>query len=212
MGLFKGIKALVGVTKQARELQEQQQVQAGYQPGMGGMVSQMGDMVGQMNEQLKDLADQSGDEQRLLAEGIPGEAVIVAMGTPARGAVRFNLDIDLEVYVDGRAPYRVANQYIVPASAPIGQGVRLPVRVDPSEPAKIAIDWDHVAQRPPRGEVRPAGAPEPSTPAQAPAGGVATQPGGGDWVAQLERLAALRDSGALTDAEFELQKARLLGN
>ncbi len=212
MGLFKGIKALVGVTKQARELQEQQQVQAGYQPGMGGMVSQMGDMVGQMNEQLKDLADQSGDEQRLLAEGIPGEAVIVAMGTPARGAVRFNLDIDLEVYVDGRAPYRVANQYIVPASAPIGQGVRLPVRVDPSDPAKIAIDWDHVAQGPPRGEVRPAGAPEPSTPAQAPDGGVATPPGGGDWVAQLERLAALRDSGALTDAEFEQQKARLLGN
>jgi hypothetical protein len=204
VGLFKGIKALVGVTKQARELQEQQQVQAGYQPGMGGMVSQMGDMVGQMSEQLKDLADQSGDEQRLLAEGILGEAVIVAMGTPARGAVRFNLDIDLEVYVDGREPYRVANQYIVPASAPLGQGVRLPVRVDRTDPAKIAINWSHVAQGPPRGEVRPAGATEPSTPPEA--------AGGGDFVAKLERLAALRDSGALTDAEFEQQKARLLGN
>ena len=155
MGLFKGIKALAGLTKQAKQLQDQQQQQAGYKPGMGGMMSQMGDMVGQMSDQLKDLNDQSGDQQRLLAEGIPGEAVIVAMGTPARGAQRFNLDIDLEVHVSGRAPYRVANQYIVPASAPIGQGARLPVRVDPNDPAKIAIDWDNFAQAPARGEVRP---------------------------------------------------------
>ncbi len=33
----------------------------------------------------------------------------------------------------------------------------------------------------------------------------------GDRVAQLERLAALHRSGALTDAEFEAEKARLLG-
>jgi len=32
-----------------------------------------------------------------------------------------------------------------------------------------------------------------------------------DPIAQLERLAALRDSGALTDAEFAAAKAKLLG-
>ena len=195
MGLFKGIKDLADMTKQAKQLQEQEQEKAGYKPGMGGMMSQMGDMVGQMNEQLKDLTDQSGDQQRLLAEGIPAEAVIVAMGTPARGAQRFNIDIDLEVYVSGQAPYRVANQYIVPASAPIGQGARLPVRVDPNDPAKIAIDWDNVARGPARGEVRPVGG-----------------DGGGDSLAELALLARLRDSGALTDAEFEQQKARILGS
>jgi len=194
VGLFKGIKDLANVTKQAKQLQDQQQEKAGYKPGMGGMMSQMGDMVGQMNEQLKDLTDQSGDQQRLLAEGIPAEAVIIGMGTPARGAQRFNLDLDLEVHISGQAPYRVANQYIVPASAPIGQGARLPVRVDPNDPAKIAIDWDNVASGPARGEVRPAGG------------------GGGDSLAELERLARLRDSGALTDAEFEQQKARILGS
>ena len=47
--------------------------------------------------------------------------MIVAMGTPARGAQQFNLDLDLEVHVSGRAPYMVANQYIVPASAPSGR-------------------------------------------------------------------------------------------
>jgi hypothetical protein len=32
-----------------------------------------------------------------------------------------------------------------------------------------------------------------------------------DPIGQLTQLAALRDSGALTEAEFETQKARLLG-
>ena len=35
---------------------------------------------------------------------------------------------------------------------------------------------------------------------------------GGDNLAELERLAKLRDSGALTDAEFEQQKAKILGS
>jgi hypothetical protein len=35
---------------------------------------------------------------------------------------------------------------------------------------------------------------------------------GGDHLADLERLAKLRDSGVLTDAEFEQQKAKILGS
>jgi hypothetical protein len=36
---------------------------------------------------------------------------------------------------------------------------------------------------------------------------------GGDHLAELERLAKLlRDAGALTDAEFEQQKANILGS
>lgn len=209
MGLFKGMKDLAGVTKQAKDLQEQQQKEAGYKPGMGGMMSQMGDMLGQANEGLKDLADQSGDQSRLLTEGIDGEAVIVGMGTPARGAQQFNLDMDLEVHVSGRQPYRVANQYIVPASATLGQGVKLPVKVDPNDPAKLAIDWANAATGPARGEVRPAG--DSGFSAVPPAAPASTS-GGGDSVAELERLAKLRDSGALTDAEFEQQKAKILGS
>ena len=36
-------------------------------------------------------------------------------------------------------------------------------------------------------------------------------PAAGDPIAQLERLGELRDKGVLTDAEFEAQKAKLLG-
>ena len=55
MGLFKGMKDLASLTKQAKDLQEQQQQQAGYKPGMSGQFQQMGDMLSQANEQLADL-------------------------------------------------------------------------------------------------------------------------------------------------------------
>jgi hypothetical protein len=207
MGLFKSMKDLSSLTKEAKQLQRQQQQEAGYKPGFGGQMSQMGDMLSQAKDQLADLTDSSGERAGILANGIAGQGVIVAHGTPERGAQWFNLDIDMEVHVSGRQPYRVNNQYMVPAGATLGQGVSLPIKVDPNDPAKIAIDWESAQSAPQRGEVRPVGgsgfAP---APAPAPAGG------GGDHVAELERLAKLRDSGALTDAEFEQEKAKILGS
>jgi hypothetical protein len=133
--------------------------------------------------------------------------VIVSHGVPARGAQWFNCDIDMEVHVSGREAYRVNNQYMVPASATLGPGIALPIKVDPNDKAKIAIDWDSAGTAPQRGEVRPATGAAPATGAmgQAPAAPA-------DPVAELERLAKLRDSGALTDAEFEQQKAKILGS
>jgi Short C-terminal domain len=207
MGLFKSMKDLSSLTKDAKQLQRQQQQEAGYKPGFGGQMQQMGDLIGQSKEMLADLNDTSGERAGILANGIAGQGVIVAHGTPERGAQWFNLDIDMEVHISGRQPYRVNNQYMVPAGATLGQGVTLPIKVDPNDPAKIAIDWDSAQAAPARGEVRPVGgsgfAP---APAPAPSGG------GGDHVAELERLAKLRDSGALTDAEFEQQKAKILGS
>lgn len=207
MGLFKGMKDLAGLTRQAKQLQEQQQQQAGYKPGMAGQFQQMGDMLSQANEQLADLRAQQSGTSGLLAEGIAGEGLVVAHGVPARGAQWFNMDIDMEIHVPGRAAYRINNQYMVPAGATLGPGVRLPVRVDPNDPSKIAIDWSSAPRAPAAGEVRPVDGAAGFTPA--PSAGSAD--GGGDTVAELERLAKLRESGALTDAEFEQQKARILG-
>jgi hypothetical protein len=203
VGLFKSMKDLSSLTKQAKELQRQQQQDAGYKPGFGGQMQQVGDMLSQANEQLADLTDSSGERAQILANGIPGQGVIVAHGTPERGAQWFNMDIDLEVHVSGRRPYRVNNMYMVPAGATIGQGVTLPIKVDPNDPSKIAIDWDASQRAPARGEVRPTGD-SGFTPAP--------QAGGVDHIAELERLAKLRDSGALTDAEFEQQKEKILGS
>jgi Short C-terminal domain len=206
VGLFKSMKDLSSLTKEAKQLQRQQQQEAGYKPGFGGQMQQMGDMLSQAKDQLADITDASGERAGILANGISGQGVIVAHGTPERGAQWFNLDIDMEVHVSGRQPYRVNNQYMVPAGATLGQGVSLPIKVDPSDPAKIAIDWDSAQKAPARGEVRPVGGPG-FAPAPAPSGGR-----GDDHLAELERLAQLRESGALTDAEFEQQKAKILGS
>lgn len=209
MGLFKSMKDLSSLTKEAKQLQRQQQQEAGYKPGFGGQMQQMGDMISVAKDQVGDLTDSSGERAGILAEGIGGTATIVGMGTPARGAQWFNLDLDLEVNIPGRQAYRVANQFMVPASASLGQGVTLPVKVDQNDPAKIAIDWDSAPKGPAAGEVRPVAGSGGFAPAPAP-----TPPagGGGDHLADLERLAKLRDSGALTDAEFEQQKAKILGS
>jgi hypothetical protein len=208
VGLFKGMKDLANVTKEAKQLQEKQQAEQGYKPGMAGQFQQMGDMLDQAGDQLKELNEQQSGQSGLLAEGIPGEGVIIAHGVPARGAQWFNMDIDMEVHVGGKAPYQVNNQYLVPNGATLGPGVRLPIKVDRMDPAKIAIDWDAAQKAPARGEVRGAGG------ATTPAGAPAQTPssGGGDSVAELERLAKLKESGALTDAEFEQQKAKILGS
>jgi hypothetical protein len=190
MGLFKSMKDLKDLTKGAKELQNQQLQDQGYGTGLKGQMSQMGDMISQSKEMVSELNDDSGDRGRILAEGLAGEGVILGMGTPERGAQWFNLNIDLEVHVSGSDPYRVNKMYLVPATAQLGQGVRLPIKVDPSDQAGIAIDWDQAPKPPADGVVRP----------------------GTDTVGQLEKLAKLRDSGALTDAEFEQQKAKILGS
>jgi hypothetical protein len=205
VGLFKSMKDLSDLTKQAKQLQRQQQEEQGYEPGFKGQMQQMGDMLSSANEQLADLTGQSEERSEILANGIPGEGVIVAHGTPERGAQWFNLDIDMEIHVSGRQPYRVNNQYMVPAGAALGQGVTVPIKVDPNDPSKIAIDWESAKRAPQRGEVRPVGG-SGFTSAAAPSSG------GGDNLAELERLAKLRDSGAVTDAEFEQQKAKILGS
>jgi hypothetical protein len=53
------------------------------------------------------------------------------------------------------------------------------------------------------------GAPVAEAPAAAPAAPPAA-PAQPDKIAQLTQLAALKDSGALTEAEFETEKAKLL--
>lgn len=212
MGLFKSMKDLSEITKSAKELQNQQLQEQGYGTGMKGQMAQMGDMISASKEMLSDMTEQSGERDRLLAEGIDAEGVIVGMGTPARGAQWFNLKIDLEVHVSGRAPYRVNKQYLVPASAQLGQGVRLPIKVDPNDQAAIAIDWDRARTGPAEDVVRPAGD---APPAPSPTGGLASSgsaPGSPDAITQLEKLVKLRESGALTEAEFEQQKAKILGS
>jgi Short C-terminal domain len=50
-----------------------------------------------------------------------------------------------------------------------------------------------------------------AAPAQPPPAQAAPAPGGSDLVAQLKQLTDMKSAGALSDAEFEAAKAKLLG-
>jgi hypothetical protein len=140
MGMFKDMFKL---TREAQELKRNTPTPS------------MGEMVGQMREQVESMNAQQADAGELLAEGVPGKAIIREMGTPERGAAWFNLTLDLEVHPRNREPYRVANEYLVPAAVPLAPGVELPVKIDAADPAKIAIDWDNAQSGPALGQIRP---------------------------------------------------------
>jgi hypothetical protein len=140
MGMFKDLFKL---TREAKELKRNTPTPS------------MGEMVGQMRETVESINAQQADSGRVLAEGTPATAIIRDLGTPERGAAWFNLMLDLEVRPTIGRPYRIANEYLVPASAQLEPGVELPVRVDANDPAKIAIDWGNAPEGPPLGEIRP---------------------------------------------------------
>jgi hypothetical protein len=77
------------------------------------------------------------------------------MGPPQRGAAWFNLQLDFEVHPSTRDPYMVAVEILVPQAANLVPGAELPVRIDPNDPAKIAVDWDKVDKGPQLGEIKP---------------------------------------------------------
>jgi hypothetical protein len=112
---------------------------------------------------------------------------------------------------------------------PVVPGTRFDVLVDPSDPQDLALPTDPTYTLPGGGTWAPehglAGALADASrrgdaqevmrltaQARATAPRVASSPGGeGDTIEQLERLSKLHDSGALTDEEFNAQKAKVLG-
>lgn len=155
MGLFKSIRALAGMKKQMKAVQGQAMEQTGFPTDVGGQIAMAGGLLDQVGGILAGLGEAEADRTRLMSAGVDGRATIVSMGVPARAARLYNLTIDLEVTVPGRDPYRVANQYMVPGWARPAVGATLPVKVDPGDPAKIAIDWDAMPKPPEPGVIRP---------------------------------------------------------
>jgi hypothetical protein len=86
-------------------------------------------------------------EQALLESGSPGRATITRF-TDTGVLVNFNPQVvlDLSVAVGGRAPYEIQLTTTVPPShlSRLRAGVDVGVRVDPSEPRRLAIDWSAV--------------------------------------------------------------------
>ena len=189
-----------------------------------------------------------------IKDGVKGKAVVQSASMPTESATSTNVQMWLDVYVDGWEPYRVEHHCIVKMSKHPSPGETLPVVVDRENKERIDVQWDEVKtvdeiMREGRPGAMPGvnvtmGQPQVINLSGAGLNGdlneqiqqameIAQQamqqsqhqgmPGAdppeadgpsGNMVAErlaaLERLAGLRDSGVLTDAEFEAEKAKLL--
>jgi hypothetical protein len=172
-----------------------------------------------------------------IKDGLTGSAVVQSSSVPTEAARSYNVSMWLDVYVEGREPYRVKHECMVKAGKHPWPGTTLPVVVDRENPDRIDIQWEDVMTV----DEQMAGAPGPAAPGAPAAGqpqvidlrgtelaeqlrdaltaagaapeGAAPEGSGNmveDRIAKLERLSRLRESGVLSEAEFEAEKARIL--
>jgi hypothetical protein len=85
--------------------------------------------------------------RKILKKGKPGRANIVTMGALDRGGTSFNLPMTLHVYVEGMTPYEVRDQWMVKAKDTVALSGTIPVKVDPEDQSRVAIDWDGLREQ-----------------------------------------------------------------
>jgi len=172
---------------------------------------------------ISSLADDRG-EGDILRRGTPTKAVVQGIATPVPDD-RFAMQVPLDVYPpDGGAPYRI--DYVFPTArmkAALSIGMEIPIKVDPGDMTRIAVQWD--AQKAAiasvggdlaamqQGLASTYGGVADAAMRQTMAGqgatvGTAAAPS--DPLEKIAQLAKLRDSGAITEAEFAAKKTELL--
>jgi hypothetical protein len=194
MGFLKGMRDLKGVSDHH-----------------GGMPS--------VRQSFKDIGAAVDDrgEREVMKKGTPAKAVAKGFAEPVPGD-RFAMQILLEVHPPSGAPYEV--KYVFPTTrmkAAITVGMEIPVKVDPEDPQRIAVQWD--AQQ---ASIAAAGGDVAAVMGgmQSTYGNVADQAmrdaqaktQAEDPAAKLKKLAEMRDAGLITSDEFEAKKKDLLAD
>lgn len=144
---------------------------------------------------------QTGERATAVIEGVEGTGVSIN-NCP-------QVYLTLRVRPRNGAEFVHQRKVVLPFGSVVQPGYLIDVAYDPLNPSQVALETDpryvatlpaqYLKTRPPEAEpaaVAAAAAPDSSPPT---------------LIDQLERLAKLRDSGVLTDAEFEDQKRELLG-
>jgi hypothetical protein len=138
--MFKDLKKM---SDQGKEMQKAQ----GKRTGMIGMLRDMPDTISQASAAVDDAMALQADmqkQQALLQTGTPGKATIKNF-TDTGTLVNFNPQVvlDLEVALDGKAPYQAQLTTSVPQVylGRLQAGGAIGVKVDPADPSSIAIDW-----------------------------------------------------------------------
>ena len=193
-------------------------------------------MLGKPSKRLKKQLEESGKRANATVVEIAEKGMAVTRGAEGViGNTELALKTHLRVQPEDEPEFEVKKRFSFPQLAVPSAGQTVPVLYDPSDHDKIIVDYSPEAQqsaalsaagvdpnaigqlmeqaqqlRAQAGQVQPGQIPDiskmglPGMASQAPA------QAGPDPVEQLERLAKLKESGALTDAEFQAEKAKIL--
>jgi putative oligomerization/nucleic acid binding protein len=184
----------------------------------GGMPSMRGAF-----KDISALADDRG-EGEILKNGIPAKGVVKGFAEPVPGD-RFAMHIPIEVHPREGEPYVVDHVFSsARMKAAVSVGMEIPIKIHPNDPNKIAVQWD--AQK---ASIAAAGgdmaavqqgfqntysgaadAAMRQAMANQQAGAGAAPAAKQDPAERLKKLGELKDSGVLSDEEFEAKKAEIL--
>jgi Short C-terminal domain len=192
-------------------------------------------MLGKPSKKLKKELEENGRRATATVVEIAEKGMAVTRGAEGViGNTELALKARLRVQPDDEPEFEVKRRFSFPQLAVPSAGQTVPVLYDPRDHDKLIIDYSPEAQQ--SAALSAAGV-DPSQigqlmqqaqQLQAQAGqmqdgmpdmgqkpGMAQPPPAqpqADPVEQLEKLAKLKESGALTDAEFQAEKAKIIGS
>jgi Short C-terminal domain len=192
-------------------------------------------MLGKPSKKLKKELEENGRRATATVVEIAEKGMAVTRGAEGViGNTELALKARLRVQPDDEPEFEVKRRFSFPQLAVPSAGQTVPVLYDPRDHDKLIIDYSPEAQQ---GAALSAAGVDPSQigrlmqqaqQLQAQAGqmqggmpDMGQMPGMGqpapaqpqaDPVEQLEKLAKLKESGALTDAEFQAEKAKIIGS
>lgn len=188
-------------------------------------------MLGKPSKKLKQQLEESGKRANAVIVEIAEKGLAVTRG--AADNVVSNTEIALKTHLrvqpEDEPEFEVKKRLSYPQLSVPSAGQTVPVIYDPEDHDKIIVDYSTAGQEQAAlsaagidadslGDLMNQAAALQQAALQAQQGQAGmpgmTQPAGPaqpDPVGQLERLAALKEKGALTEAEFEAEKAKILG-
>jgi transposase-like protein len=182
-------------------------------------------MLGKPSKRVKKDLEENGKRANATVVEIAEKGMAVTRGAEGViGNTELALKTHLRVQPDDEPEFEVKKRFSFPQLAVPSAGQTVPVLYDPNDHDKIIVDYSPEAQQSAAftaAGIDPNQISQLMQQAQQMQGGMGQMPGATapapaqpqpNSVEQLEKLAKLKESGALTDAEFEAEKAKILGS
>ena len=167
-------------------------------------------------------------KSKRMSQPVRGTAQVVSATMPAEDSTSSNCLMSLVVSAEGLEPTPVEHTAMASVKRWPSPGMTVPVTVDLADPTRLKIHWDEVQtnrqsamqQAEQMAEMMKGGAGATAQGAGMDFGAVIAQatgaaggqanPAADDVAGQIERLSRLRDTGVLSDEQFEDAKRKLL--